>query len=285
MNHFDLKNKTICHLCGGLNAEPFIKELWQCSDCSFCFIPLSKAEENKISGCYIGNQVSTVEYYQSLIETEKKNFFERLKLIENFVSPGELLDVGSNIGTFSILARERGWQVTAVEPNSAAVQISREKGIDTIENFFSADLAELKNLSSFDCVVMNDVIEHVAEPVVMLKDAWQVLKKSGLVAITTPNIDHLFCRRYQIKPAEHLVYFNQKTLRAALEKAGFEVLFCQPVSRYRNVAVAAENPTASFSSLDKIISSMARAEWINKILAHLLKKIIKDEIFAIGRKV
>ncbi|MFH1089321.1 MAG: class I SAM-dependent methyltransferase [Candidatus Uhrbacteria bacterium] len=285
MNQFDPKNKTTCHLCGSINTKLFIKELWQCSDCSFCFIPLSKADENKISGRYISNQVSTVEYYQSLIETEKKNFVERLKLIENFVSPGQLLDVGSNIGTFSGSAKERGWQVTAVEPNATAVQISREQGINTIENFFSANLPELKNRSSFDCVVMNDVIEHVADPVVMLKDAWQILKASGIVAITTPNIDHPFCRRYQIKPAEHLVYFNQKTLRVALEKAGFEVLFCQSVSRYRNVAVAAKNPTASFSFPDKIISSMARAEWINKILAHLLKKIIKDEIFAIGRKV
>lgn len=247
MNQFDDKNKKFCRLCGGKNFKPYFKELWQCQECSFCFIPLDQETEKEILKQYSENLVSSAEYYKKTIKLDQKNFVEKLKVIGRFSSPATMIDVGGNIGTFSESAKTFGWQPIIFEPNPVAVVMAEQKGFKVVKDFFSFEACQRNLISPVDGVVLNDVLEHVTDPVSMLKDIWKILNNNGVVAVTTPDIDNYFCRRYQIKPTEHLVYFSKKTLRAALEKSGFEVLFCQSVSRFRDVTVTTENHTASMS--------------------------------------
>jgi ubiquinone/menaquinone biosynthesis C-methylase UbiE len=79
---------------------------------------------------------------------------------------------------------------------------------------------------SFDIVCMFDVIEHVLDPVAVLRGARRVLRAEGVLLLNTPNFNALsrFALGSEwsvISPAEHLYYFTEATLRQGLACAGF----------------------------------------------------------------
>lgn len=92
------------------------------------------------------------------------------------------------------------------------------------------DIARLPFPScAFDVVSLINVIEHVPDPLLVVKEAARVTRPNGVVAVHTPNAGGLAAtvRRSQwhhYDPVEHLCYFTRRTLRLALERHGLEVL-------------------------------------------------------------
>jgi 2-polyprenyl-3-methyl-5-hydroxy-6-metoxy-1,4-benzoquinol methylase len=170
---------------------------------------------------------------------------QRLQLIEQHVGNGRravpeqrghLLDVGCSTGIFLRAARDAGWQVSGIDVSAGAVYHARnahklDAHVRTLED---CDFSP----STFDVVTMFDSIEHVPQPVEALRVAHRILKDDGLLVITTPNVDGLFPRlTYQLlartigawehpTPPGHIYQFSRQTMRAALEKSGFQVAFC-----------------------------------------------------------
>jgi len=77
-------------------------------------------------------------------------------------------------------------------------------------------------------VVTFHVIEHVLEPRQLLAEVNRTLKKRGLLAIKTPNVDSRLARLTGpfwglMNPPFHINYFTPRTLRAFLEDTGFSV--------------------------------------------------------------
>ena len=76
----------------------------------------------------------------------------------------------------------------------------------------------LKNLkkNSFDVITLFDVIEHVKNPILFLKEINSLLKKNGIILIFTPNSESLGFHYLEEKnnliiPPYHLTYFNLKS--------------------------------------------------------------------------
>lgn len=80
------------------------------------------------------------------------------------------------------------------------------------------------HFGKFDVITMIEVIEHVLDPVEVLRHARRLLKPNGILYLTTGNArpyrDRLLTWRY-VLPEIHLSYFEPYTLEAALIRAGF----------------------------------------------------------------
>lgn len=81
--------------------------------------------------------------------------------------------------------------------------------------------------SRFDVITLNHVIEHVSDPIELLRSCYRLLKLGGQLWLQTPNIDSLGSRRYGrhwrgLEPPRHLVLFDPVSLRSALHQAGFQ---------------------------------------------------------------
>lgn len=78
---------------------------------------------------------------------------------------------------------------------------------------------------AFDSLLAGELIEHIKEPALFLKEGSRVLKEGGTLVITTPNrfslLNRLF-KSYQ-KPA-HLSLFSREELLNSLEKEGFRAV-------------------------------------------------------------
>ncbi len=145
-------------------------------------------------------------------------------------SGATLLDVGCGNGNFLDFARRAGWRVAGVEPDPLAVETARGRGLEVrpggIELLAGASAA-------FDVVTLSHVIEHVHEPLQMLRACHQLLKPGGALWLETPNLDSLGHRFYgrnwrDLDPPRHLVLFTWGSLVKALEAVGFARIDPQP---------------------------------------------------------
>lgn len=136
---------------------------------------------------------------------------------------GSLLDVGCGHGSFLGLARSCGWDVVGLDPDPEAAANAAKQGLTVhvggIEYFDGMN--EL-----FDVITLNHVIEHVYEPVKVLKACYTLLKPGGQLWLETPNINSFGHARFQkywrgLETPRHLVIFNRHSLSQAFIDAGF----------------------------------------------------------------
>src|SRR5205807_9042849 len=98
-----------------------------------------------------------------------------------------LLDVGCGNGGFGAQMRAFGWRGLGVDIDSKALERARAAGVPvrqtTIEQLDPTEVGE------FDAVTFDHVIEHIPEPVSLLRHAFRLLRPGGLVWIGTPNLE------------------------------------------------------------------------------------------------
>lgn len=139
---------------------------------------------------------------------------------------GVVLDVGCGDGSFLSLARTCGWDVVGLDPDPKAAANAAQQGLTVHEGdieFFDGK-TEL-----FDVITLNHVIEHVHDPIKVLKRCHALLKPRGQLWLETPNISSLGHERFQknwrgLEAPRHLVIFNPHSLKQALISAGFSSL-------------------------------------------------------------
>lgn len=148
-----------------------------------------------------------------------------LSLIEREApGKGRIFDIGAGAGFFLAAAARRGWNGSGVELSAEAAAFARERlGLDVTQSDAEAITAAP---GTFDAVVMFDVIEHLFDPLLVLRSAHSLLRPNGVIVITTPNF-HALSRWAlgiewsMLSPLEHLYYFTAQTLVESLTRAGF----------------------------------------------------------------
>lgn len=148
-----------------------------------------------------------------------------------------LLDVGAADGLLSRLFTGRGWRVTAIEADPARAAA----GARACERMIVADLdREVPALAeTFDAIVYGDVLEHLVDPLRVLRALDERLAPGGRVVVSMPNVAHLWVRlslllgRFEyadrgILDRTHLRFFTERTLRELLDAAGLRVLRLEP---------------------------------------------------------
>lgn len=136
---------------------------------------------------------------------------------------GRLLEVGCGSGRMLLAMRNRGWDVTGLDPDPQAVANARSHGLDVREGGLrSQDFAE----NTFDAVAMSHVVEHLHDPSGVIKDCLRVLRPGGRLVLVTPNTASFGLRAMgwhwmHLDPPRHLHLFNATTLTRLVCDAGF----------------------------------------------------------------
>ena len=136
---------------------------------------------------------------------------------------GRVLDVGCGSGKLVAQMQAMGWEAEGVEVDPKAVEGAQRRGIPVR----LGQLAEQKYPDNhFDAVHMSHVIEHVHEPVELLKEVRRILKPEGRLVILTPNTSSWGYARFgsawlNLDPPRHLMLFNAVNLRSAVERQKF----------------------------------------------------------------
>lgn len=133
-----------------------------------------------------------------------------------------MLDVGAGAGLLVKEGKARGLDAVGVEPSRALVQA----GIEKFQVQLHAGEYPHPALAgrTFDLVFLIDVIEHVADPVGLLKHLAAALAPGGALVLVTPDVRslcaHLPGQRWWHFRLAHVGYFDRQTLGKAAAAAG-----------------------------------------------------------------
>lgn len=200
-----------------------------------------------------------------------------LSRIMKYKDSGKLLDIGCANGFFLDQAKKKGFAVQGVELSEWAAQYAREKlQLDVFQGTLSE--AAFPD-GSFDVVVMLDVIEHLVDPKEMLLEIRRILKRDGILYISTPNIASFMSRILQARwwgiNKYHLYYFSKQTLERMLDACGFKVRKYLPHLRIFSVNYWARR-CASYSS--RLFTFLDTVASIGKVGHYLLKINLHDQL-------
>src|SRR5688572_31870005 len=164
--------------------------------------------------------------WASLASRDRLESFERLLPKER----RQLLDIGSGPGFFLKAAQERGWRVLGIEPSSQAAAHARTLGVPVVEDFFNRESA--RELGRFDVVHLNNVLEHVPNPLELIGLCRELILPEGLICLNVPNDFSPFqsaarvsqqLNEWWVAPPHHLNYFDFDSLDTLLSRMGFVV--------------------------------------------------------------
>jgi SAM-dependent methyltransferase len=138
--------------------------------------------------------------------------------------PGRVvLDVGAGSGTFSNLLAARGFDVTSTDVTEAALDVLRTRVAGRVER---ADATSLPfPASSFDGLVLGEVLEHVDNDGAALEESARVLRPNGILAVSVPRNPAWFSSSDEW--AGHFRRYTRAGLECTVTRAGFEVLSCK----------------------------------------------------------
>ena len=223
-----------CKLCYGSKYKVFNKinshRLVKCKKCGLVYLnprPNQKEIDDKYSAEYhIGKLLIQEPKTESEIEDKiNRNTGMVTKIVKQFGTKGNLLDIGCSTGFFLACLQRYGWQVTGVDISEWASNFAREKlGL----NVFTGTVGQVRFTERFDVVTMYHILEHLPNPLKTLKGIPELMADRGVLIIKGPNLgsfDRMWhgekWRGYDLP--FHLYHFTPKTYSMILDKAGFTV--------------------------------------------------------------
>lgn len=172
--------------------------------------------------------------YDTVVDLSERNNSHTL-MVELVGVDKRVLDVGCAGGHLALVLAARGCTVSGVEYDAAAAEEARP----VLEQLVVGDLEQLDleaelGSARFDVLVFGDVLEHLRDPLPVLRRALPLLAPNGYVVISLPNIAHgavrlsLLRGRFDYQPlglldATHVHFFTRDSLRAMLREAGLGV--------------------------------------------------------------
>ncbi|MBU1136566.1 MAG: class I SAM-dependent methyltransferase [Nanoarchaeota archaeon] len=235
-----------CDNCKSKNIKVLYKlkgfDVAKCGNCGlrFSWPPLKHSYEE---GYFTKEQKDYFESKDYEEDSKAKLFGTWLKEIEKFVKPEKgkkkkILDVGCATGVFLDICKKHCWDCYGIDISKYATEYARKKFKVKTK---AGDLINAKYKDNFfDVVFMSFFIEHVSNPDEIIKESKRILKKGGILFVSTINEDSLLNLFADIiykislgvikKPVEllharhHLTHFSEKDIVKIIEKNNFKIL-------------------------------------------------------------
>ena len=237
-----------CPWCNSENNHKFLElkdyfltqeefEILECDNCKLLFTSPCPTPDK------IGDYYKSEDYLSH--NEEKKSLFakiynkvKRINIKNKFniavshqPSAISLLDIGCGVGDFLLYAKEKGCNITGIEPSEDARTIA-EKKLEC--KILSPE--ELQNIhdNSFDIITMWHVLEHVADLKTEIQHLQRILKKDGKLVLALPNYKSYDAEYYKDKWAaydvpRHLSHFSQTSIKNIFKETNLQLIDIKPL--------------------------------------------------------
>lgn len=207
-----------------------IFELLKCTSCHHKFLDHQfTANElgNLYSNFYPRSSIKIEDYAELKFEYGFKSWFDGVKRSAYTYVPEHItiLDIGCGFGQSLGYHKNRGCEVFGVEADENIKRVADKFGFNVKVGLF--DPADYPS-DFFDYITMDQVIEHVTDPMDTVTGIASILKPGGHAILSTPNSNgvggFLFGKKWINWHAPyHLQHFSKKSLTLAAQNAGLEI--------------------------------------------------------------
>jgi len=279
---------VLCPTCGknGDSALNYRREdgigFYKCLDCNIEYAS-PRLIETELLKLYEGDDWKDLSKYndwtyQNWKDSKGPHYYlvkENIKLVKKFLNKvSSVLDVGCDIGLTVKSLEENRYYSEGVEISSVGAKIAKEKTGIKVHNM---ELGSYKSEVEFDGVLLLDVLEHLYNPIKVLKECASHMKIGGYIFIHVPHHGGIstrfkrFLHKKGLKkgykhfgfPA-HIYAFDRRSLKAILTKSGFE--------------------TVHYESWPSSITN-GKVNFFNYIFVHIIKKLaLSDYIICVAKK-
>ncbi len=228
-----------CYLCGSDNYKVIHNgvrdcesiDVLKCNDCGLVF--LSKGIDD-INGFYENSGMRNGESVDinSIRRAAYRDDLRRYEFTKNMIENKNILDFGCGAGGYVQLAKQIAARVECVEPEMLMNRVLSEEGFCCYQS-----VEDIKK--KYDIITMFHVLEHLENPVGILKMLKDCLNDNGRIIIEVPNADDALLNLYGCSPFEdfsywscHLFLFNFDTLKILIKMAGYKIGFMEQIQRY-----------------------------------------------------
>ena len=179
---------------------------------------------------------------------------------------GCFLDIGSGTGYSLEVAAKRGWDAQGIEPGGTLAEYSQARlGGHVIHGYFTPELSanlQAANPAGYDYLLIDNVLEHVSDPVGFMEQALGLLAERGVALVAIPPVDWLRvmlgcnslvrARSHSAQinlfydPEQHVNYFSRRAMRRLVdERLGYTLL----LNRFHHSRIL-DNPLARFCGFE-----------------------------------
>jgi 2-polyprenyl-3-methyl-5-hydroxy-6-metoxy-1,4-benzoquinol methylase len=163
---------------------------------------------------------------------------QRFAVLEKHLLIGKekprLLDVGCGEGYALAFFRQQGWSIKGLDFSSAGVESKNPACVDALVagDLFALLETEVKAGETYDVVWLQNVLEHVLDPLALLRSLQNLVEPGGLAVVTVPN-DFSITQRaaldakhidnaFWVAPPDHLTYFDHLSIASTVHETGWQ---------------------------------------------------------------
>lgn len=188
-----------------------------CEDCGLNQLTYIVAKEELYLKDYL--------YESSITKTASDHWQELAETVSNKIdlkSGSFVVDIGSNDGTLLTKFQTKGHRVLGIDPTPEATQIAIDRGVPTIQKFFTREAIE--GIEKADLVTGTNVFAHVHDLDTFMDDIDSLLKPEGVFVFESPYFgEFLNGLEYDTVYHQHLSYLSLKPLIPFFSKHSMEV--------------------------------------------------------------
>ncbi len=181
---------------------------------------------------------SNYAYFSSTSKSWLKHAEDYFQLIKKNLDLNKnslVIEIASNDGYLLQYFNEDNIPCLGIEPTSSTANISKEKGIPTLQKFFNTELAlELKKNKKYaDLVIGNNVLAHVPNINDFINAISIILKKEGVVTLEFPHLMRLVeSNQFDTVYHEHFSYLSLTLVNKVFQKNNLRIFDVEELSTH-----------------------------------------------------
>ena len=233
-----------CPVCGSASAEYVLTawdrnrelgdERFEYRRCEACGTVFNASVPQDLARWYGGDYHGIPE----ASELEAQAGFEqhKVELLLAHGAAGSLVEIGPSFGRFAYVAKRAGFDVTGIEMDPTCCAYLRDVvGVEAVNSTAAEDV--LPGLAPVDVVCMWHVMEHLPDPMRVLRAAAEALRPGGLLAIGVPNPESIqfrvLGRRWpHLDAPRHLSLIPHATLVSQASSSGLDLVATTTTDRF-----------------------------------------------------
>lgn len=246
----------ICASCGCVQA--IVDDKW-------------RREISEIYGSYTiyhqadGNEQCIFEQSSGAALARSDRLAAKLATLPGLPQAGKLIDIGCGNGAFlrSFGRLFPGWTLAGLEWDDK--YRSMVESVPGVERLFTGQLDEIP--AGFDVISLIHTLEHIEDPLALLRKARNKLKPGGLLFIQLP---YYVENPFEPFVADHATHFDRSTAGSLLDQVGFRVDALETTWVTKELSIVARNLPGPRNSAPQLPAPALDAvlHWLRSVVDH-----------------
>lgn len=225
-----------------------------------------------------------------LVKSSNFTYIYIIEILKKYIRPNtKVLDIGCGAGTIDFFIASLGVKVLGVDLSKKAVQSciesSKVLNLNMATRFKVMDFPKEKPSEKFDYVLLFEVLEHLEDDLECLKRIQSLLKKGGILVLSTPSNEAPLHRLGLLKEFDrrvgHLRRYSVQELLSLLNTVGLDIIEIKPTEGILRNFLFTNNTAGNFI---RVINKLNLSYSITTIDNFLLKIFGASDIFIIAQK-